>query len=133
MNASLKGRVPISAWIVWVGTAMLAVACGQKPEEPTRPVLDGEMDAPVTAEIRAIIEASPIQAEICDLHIWRVGKGKFACIGNLAMGEDIHPEYFRGLLRVHQELVHVTVEASSDSWPRLLKNAEALLGGVIRG
>jgi uncharacterized coiled-coil protein SlyX len=42
MNASLKRRVPISAWIVWVGTAMLSVACGQKPEEPTSPALDAE-------------------------------------------------------------------------------------------
>jgi uncharacterized coiled-coil protein SlyX len=42
MNTSPKGRVPISAWIVLVGTAMLSVACGQKPEEPTSPTLEAE-------------------------------------------------------------------------------------------
>jgi|GEM_PF-6438258 len=42
MNASMKGRIPISAWIILVGTAMLLVACGQKPETPTSPALDAE-------------------------------------------------------------------------------------------
>ena len=42
---------------------------------------------------------------------------KFACIVSLATDEDIHPEYFRGLLRVHDELVHITVETNSPFWP----------------
>ncbi|WP_077732006.1 SlyX family protein [Methylocaldum sp. 14B] len=42
MNTSPKGRVPISAWIVLVGTALLSVACGQKPEDPTSPALEAE-------------------------------------------------------------------------------------------
>jgi len=41
---------------------------------------DTEMNVPMVTEIRVVIEASPIKVEICDLHVWRVGKGKFACI-----------------------------------------------------
>ncbi len=77
-----------------------------------RVLLDAEMDAPVTAEIREVIEASPKKAEITDLHVWRVGKGKYACILGLATDELVSPDYFRQQLAVHEELVHVTVEVN---------------------
>lgn len=75
-------------------------------------LLDAEMNAPVVAEIREVIDASPIKAEICDLHVWRVGKGKYACILSLATMEETSPEYFRQQLRIHEELVHITVEVN---------------------
>jgi len=75
-----------------------------------RVLLDAEMDAPVTDEIREVIAASPIPAHITDLHVWRVGKGKYACILSLAAGQTATPDYFKNLLSIHEELVHVTVE-----------------------
>src|SRR3546814_15133020 len=44
-----------------------------------RVLLDAEMDAPVVAEIREVIAASPVPAEITDMHVWRVASGKSAC------------------------------------------------------
>jgi Co/Zn/Cd efflux system component len=44
------------------------------------------------------------------LHVWRVGKGKFACILGLVTDQSVSPDEFRRQLSVHDELVHITVE-----------------------
>ncbi len=77
-----------------------------------RVLLDAEMDAPVVAEIHEVIAASPVAAEITDLHVWRVGKGKYACLLSLSVQGDATPEEFKQWLMVHEELVHVTVEVN---------------------
>lgn len=77
-----------------------------------RVLLDAEMNAPVVAEIREVIDASAIKAEISDLHVWRVGKGKYACIVGLLTAADASPDFFRRQLGVHEELVHITVEVN---------------------
>ena len=79
-----------------------------------RVLLDAEMDAPVVAEIREAIEKGPIAARIVDLHVWRVGKGKYACLLALASRTGAEPEEFKRLLRVHDELVHLTVEVNHE-------------------
>ena len=75
-----------------------------------RVLLDAEMDAPVVDEIRDVIAASPVAADITDLHVWRVGKGKYACILALSAPSEASPDQFRRQLGIHEELVHVTVE-----------------------
>ncbi|NBW51081.1 MAG: cation transporter [Betaproteobacteria bacterium] len=75
-----------------------------------RVLLDAEMNAPVVAEIREVITASPVKAHISDLHVWRVGKGKYACIVSLVTSLEADPEYFKQRLRIHEELAHITVE-----------------------
>jgi cation diffusion facilitator family transporter len=75
-----------------------------------RVLLDAEMDAPVVAEIHEVIAASPVPAQITDLHVWRVGKGKYACIVSLSVDGDATPDEFRRQLGVHEELAHITVE-----------------------
>ncbi|MDP5238867.1 CDF family Co(II)/Ni(II) efflux transporter DmeF [Uliginosibacterium sp. 31-16] len=75
-----------------------------------RVLLDAEMDAPVVAEIREVIAASPIPATIRDLHVWRIGKGSYACVLSLVTNEAASPDYFRTQLQIHEELVHITVE-----------------------
>ncbi len=92
-----------------VGAGLVAVWAFRLLRETGRVVLDAEMDAPVVAEIRELIASSPA-AEITDLHVWRVGKGKYACILSLVAQGGATPEEFRNRLRIHEELVHVTVE-----------------------
>lgn len=96
-----------------VGAALVAIwACGLL-RDSGRVLLDAEMHAPVVDEIREVIAASPVPVELCDLHVWRVGKGKYACIvGLLASSDEATPEQFRQQLSVHEELVHVTVEVN---------------------
>ncbi|MDQ7988840.1 MAG: CDF family Co(II)/Ni(II) efflux transporter DmeF [Candidatus Dactylopiibacterium sp.] len=79
-----------------------------------RVLLDAEMDAPVVDEIREVIAASPIPATIRDLHVWRIGKGSYACILRLATRAGATPADFRRQLAIHEELVHVTLELDTD-------------------
>ncbi len=96
-----------------VGAVLVAVWAYGLLRDSGRVLLDAEMNAPVVTEIREVIDASPIKAEISDLHVWRIGKDKYACILGLITAEAASPEYFRQQLRVHEELAHVTVEVNS--------------------
>jgi cation diffusion facilitator family transporter len=95
-----------------VGAGLVSVWAFGLLRDSGRVLLDAEMNAPVVNEIREVIEASPVKATLCDLHVWRVGKGKYACIVSLATQEDADPEFFKRQLRVHQELVHISVEVN---------------------
>jgi cation diffusion facilitator family transporter len=80
-----------------------------------RVLLDAEMDSPVVAEIREVIASLPGSPQLLDLHVWRVGRGKYACIVHLGAGGVLHAEEVRTALAVHEELVHVTVEIGPGS------------------
>lgn len=75
-----------------------------------RALLDAEMDAPVVEEIREVIAASTVSAEIRDLHVWRVGRNQYACVLSLITQVDVDAEFFKRQVQVHEELVHITVE-----------------------
>jgi len=93
-----------------VGATLVSVWAYGLLKDSGRVLLDAEMQDPVADEIRQVIATAPIKAEICDLHLGRVGKGKYACIVSLATGSEATPAYFKELLSVHEELVHITVE-----------------------
>lgn len=100
-----------------VGAGLVAVWAYGLLGDTGRALLDAGMDAPVVAEIRETIGSSPIHADITDLHVWRVGKGAYACILSLAVTDAVEPDYFRQQLRMHEELVHVTVEVNQKTGP----------------
>ena len=71
------------------------------------------MDQPLTARVRDAIGAmDPAQAtRIADLHLWRVGKARYACILSLVTHDrGLTPERVKARLHAHPELAHVTVE-----------------------
>ncbi len=76
-------------------------------------LLDAEMDAPVVEEVREVIAECDPTAIITDLHVWRVGKGKFACVLSIVTHSRMRADDFRKHLSIHEELVHVTVETTS--------------------
>lgn len=96
-----------------IGAGLVAIWAFGLLRDTGRILLDADMNAPIVAEIREVIGASPIPAEISDLHVWRVGKGKYACILSLVTTEDAEPEHFKEQLSIHEELVHITVEVNS--------------------
>jgi len=93
-----------------VGATLVSVWAYGLLRDTGRVLLDAEMGVPVVEEIREVIAASPLKAEIADLHVWRVGKGKYACILSLATDNDVSPEYFKDQLSIHEELVHISIE-----------------------
>jgi len=96
-----------------VGAVLVSVWAYGLLRDTGRVLLDAEMDAPVVAEIREVIAASPVKADIMDLHVWRVAQGKYACILSLTTSSSVQPDYFKQQLRVHEELVHITVEINA--------------------
>ena len=76
-------------------------------------LLDREMDHPVVAEIREVVEPVPNSGDtrITDLHVWRVGRGAYACeVSLLTQDASLTPARVREQLSIHEEIVHVTVE-----------------------
>lgn len=111
------------AWLGWnwldpamgiVGAALVAVWAWSLARDAGRVLLDCEMDHPVVTEVRGVIEAHPewpATTRIADLHVWRVGKGRFAVILGLVTHDlRLSPEDIRRELSQHEELAHVSVE-----------------------
>lgn len=93
-----------------VGGVLVAVWALGLLRTSGRALLDAEMDAPVVEEIREVIAASSVPAEIRDLHVWRVGRNQYACVLSLITQVDVDAEFFKRQVQVHEELVHITVE-----------------------
>jgi cation diffusion facilitator family transporter len=93
-----------------VGTVLVGRWAVGLLRDTGRVLLDAEMDAPVVQEVREVIAALPGPPQLRDLHVWRVGRGKYACIVHLANAQPLHAAEVRTALAVHEELVHVTVE-----------------------
>ncbi len=93
-----------------VGAALVSAWAWGLLRDSGRILLDAEMDAPVVAEIRDVIEKGAIPARITDLHVWRVGRAQYAVVVTVTTPTSETGEYFRRALSVHDELVHVTVE-----------------------
>ncbi len=102
----------LDAGVGLFGSAVVAAWAVSLLRSTGRLLLDADMDAPIVAEIRHAVRDSPVPAVLEDLHVWRVGKGRYACILSVTATTPATPAYFRSLLRVHPELVHVTVEVN---------------------
>ncbi len=61
------------------------------------------------ADIRRAFEGDG-DALVTDLHVWRIGTGRYAAIVSLVAHEPKPVEGYRRRLRGHEELVHLTIE-----------------------
>lgn len=93
-----------------VGAVLVSAWAWGLIRQTAQVLLDAEMDAPVVAEIREAVEQGEVPARIADLHVWQVGRGRFACVMEVEAGPGVEAETFRRALSVHEEIVHVTVE-----------------------
>jgi cation diffusion facilitator family transporter len=93
-----------------IGTALVARWALGLMRDCGRVLLDAEMDAPVVDEIREAVGQLDPGAVLRDLHVWRVGKGSYACIVSVAPQKPLHADDVREALAVHREIAHVTVE-----------------------
>lgn len=95
-----------------VGAVLIASWALGLLRDSSRVLLDAEMDAPVAEEVREAVADGPLPATITDLHVWRVGKNQYAVIIAVQGTPALSPDYIRGLLSIHEELVHVSVEVN---------------------
>ncbi len=112
--ALFGGKLWGAAWLDpvmgLVGAALVAIWSYGLLRDTSRVLIDAEMDRPVVAEVREVVAELPVAAEIADLHVWRVGRDKYACILSLVVTEALEPDLVRRALSIHEELVHVSVE-----------------------
>ena len=73
-------------------------------------LLDATMDDPIVQEVIDVINALEQKATIEDLHVWKVGKGKYAAILTLSEAHHLKSEDVKRALLIHEELVHISVE-----------------------
>lgn len=125
--ALLGGMLWGAAWLDpamgLVGAVLVAVWALGLLRDSSRVLLDAEMDAPVVQEIRDVLAAAPQPVVLTDLHVWRVGKGLYACIVALEARDGVTPDAIRQQLAIHEELVHITVEINPA--PPALRPVEA--------
>lgn len=93
-----------------VGSVLVAVWSYGLIRDTAHALLDAEMHTPLVKEIQHTIEQGGWGAEIRDLHVWRVGTGKYACILAIATTSDVSVDEVRTQLSAHRELAHVSVE-----------------------
>lgn len=79
-------------------------------------LLDAEMDEPIVGDVIESINNLEENLQIRDLHIWKVGKGKYSCILSLNSDKNIIDlEYLKRQLAHNHKLVHITIEHSNDN------------------
>lgn len=92
-----------AAVIGWWSKGLLA--------ESARVLLDREMDSPIVGRIREAVEIDG-DAEIADLHVWRVGRGSYAAVISLVAERPLEPKAYRERVARIDSLVHVSVEVN---------------------
>ena len=105
----------LQKWFLIAGFGAVLVAWWAKGlvADTAKVLLDREMDHPVVDEIREVIERKddPAETRITDLHVWRIGKGIYACALTVVTHDRaLTPELLRQRLAVHEEVVHSTIE-----------------------
>ncbi len=72
-------------------------------------LLDKEDGKSVSEKIRKLIE-SDSDTRISDLHVWKVGMNKYACIVSIVANKPHELRHYKDILSAHSEIVHLTVE-----------------------
>lgn len=112
IGALLAGRYLGWAWmdaaIGIVGAAVIARWSWSLLRDTGAVLVDAAADPELAAEIRDVIEDG--DAVVIDLHVWRVGPGRYAAIVSLVAADPLPPKAYSDRLSIHEELVHVTIE-----------------------
>lgn len=112
IGALLSGRflgwVWMDAAMGLVGAVVIAGWSWSLKRDTGAVLVDATPTADLEREVREAIEDG--DARIADLHVWQVGPGKFAAIVSLVAEEPLPPETYADRARIHDELVHITVE-----------------------
>ena len=79
--------------------------------DSARVLLDREMDNPVVDDIRRAIQVDG-DAEIADLHVWRVGRASHAAVITVVAKSPLSPADYRARVARIPSLAHISVEVN---------------------
>ena len=108
---------------LWLGWAWLDPAMGivgavvilwwakSLVRDSARVLLDREMDAPIVERLRHAVQSDG-DAEISDLHVWRVGRSSYAAVITVVAARPLDADGYRARMAGIPELVHVSVEVN---------------------
>jgi cation diffusion facilitator family transporter len=94
-----------------VGAGVIAWWSRGLMRESSRVLLDREMDSPLVSRVRAAIESDG-DAQVADLHLWRVGRERYACIVCVVADAPFEPDTYRARVAALPGLAHVTIEVN---------------------
>ena len=94
-----------------VGALVIAWWAKGLMADSARVLLDREMDAPVVNAVQAAIESDG-DAQIADLHVWRVARQSHAAVISIVAARPLPPADYRARLAGIPSLVHVSVEVN---------------------
>lgn len=94
-----------------VGAALIGRWALGIVRESSAILLDREMDHPVVERIREALESDG-DATLADLHVWRVGRARYAMIACVVADEPRPPDHYRLRLAGLNELAHVSIEVN---------------------
>lgn len=110
--ALLAGRYLGWAWMDaamgLVGAIVIARWAWTLLRDTAAVLVDADARSDRYSEVREALE--DVDATVGDLHIWRIGPGKYAVIASLIAADPATPDDYTRRLAVHAEYVHVTVE-----------------------
>lgn len=94
-----------------VGAAVIAWWSKGLLGDSARVLLDREMDAPVVQLVRDAIQSDG-DAEIADLHVWRVGRSSYAAVVSVVAHHPLSPDAYRQRVSGIGSLAHVSIEVN---------------------
>lgn len=124
---SILAIIALTAAMVWgvtwldpvmgiVGSVLVFVWAIGLIKQSGKILLDAEMDQPIVEAVIESINNIQKNIEIIDLHIWKVGKGKYSCILSIfSETEVIDIDEIKKYLVSYHKLVHITIELSRKS------------------
>lgn len=113
LGGSLFGWQWLDPAIGLFGSVVVAVWAVGLLRDTSAVLLDREMQGPIVEQLRAALQAPANggDIEIADLHLWRVGRSRYACIlGLVTHRADLEPQQVRDWLADVPALYHVSVE-----------------------
>ncbi|MGA0609530.1 CDF family Co(II)/Ni(II) efflux transporter DmeF [Caldimonas sp. KR1-144] len=114
------GALVAGKWFGWValdplvgllGAALIAVWARGLLAESATILLDREMDHPLASEVRARLEGDG-DAQVCDLHLTRVGGERFAVHATVVADRPASADAYRERLRGLDGVAHASIEVN---------------------
>jgi cation diffusion facilitator family transporter len=109
--AWLWGWTWLDPVIGFVASAVIAVWALGLMRKTARVLLDAEMDSPMVERVKHALQSDG-DAKVADLHIWRVGRNRFALIATLVADHPRSPDAYRAQLAHLHTLAHVSIEVN---------------------